>query len=56
MLEDKFEDGKVFEKDGVVVWKCANCGHIHVAKKAPKICPVCKHPQAYFAVEDESWK
>lgn len=55
-LLQNLEDGKVFEKDGVVVWKCANCGHIHVAKKAPKICPVCKHPQAYFAVEDESWK
>ena len=42
------EDGKVFEKAGVVIWKCANCGHIHVGEKAPQVCPVCAHPQAYF--------
>lgn len=42
------EDSKVFEKDDMVVWQCANCGHIHVGKKAPGKCPVCDHPQAYF--------
>jgi rubrerythrin len=45
------EDDKVFVKDDIVVWKCSNCGHIHVAKEAPELCPVCKHPQAYFELE-----
>ena len=44
------EGGKVFTKDGDVVWQCANCGHIHVGKVAPGVCPVCDHPQAYFQV------
>ena len=42
------EEGKVFKKDGIVMWKCANCGHIHVAAEAPAVCPVCAHPQSYF--------
>ncbi len=50
------KEGKVFEKEDVVVWKCQNCGHIHVSKKAPKLCPVCKHPQAFFEVKAENWK
>lgn len=47
-LLKNIEEGKVFEKDGEVVWQCANCGHIHKGKKAPGVCPVCDHPQAYF--------
>jgi len=50
-LLKELDEGKVFERDGMVMWKCANCGHIHVAKSAPKVCPVCDHPQAYFFVE-----
>ncbi|MBP5274917.1 MAG: rubrerythrin family protein [Abditibacteriota bacterium] len=49
------EAGKVYAKDDVVVWKCANCGHIHVAKNAPKLCPVCKHPQSFFEVKAENY-
>ena len=41
---------QVFEKAGVVVWECRNCGHIHVGTTAPKVCPVCAHPQSYFEV------
>lgn len=44
------EGGKVFIKDEIVVWQCANCGHIHVGEKAPEVCPVCAHPQAYFQI------
>ncbi len=44
------KEGQVFKKDEVVVWQCANCGHIHVAEGAPKMCPVCAHPQAYFQI------
>ena len=49
------KDGVVFEKDDVVVWKCANCGHLHVGKKAPEICPVCAHPQSYFELKAENY-
>ena len=42
------DEGKVFVKDDIVVWKCRNCGHIHVGKFAPKVCPVCNHPQSFF--------
>ena len=41
---------QVFAKTGIVMWECANCGHIHVGEKAPEVCPVCAHPQAYFEV------
>jgi len=49
-------EGKVvFAKDGVVVWECLNCGHLHVGTTAPEVCPVCDHPQAYFALEVENY-
>lgn len=50
------ENAKVFAKDGEQVWVCANCGHIHVGNEAPKMCPVCAHPQAYFEVKAENYK
>ena len=49
------ENGTVFEKDGVVIWKCRNCGHIHVGTAAPKVCPVCAHPQAYFEIAAKNY-
>ncbi|MDD4222818.1 MAG: rubrerythrin family protein [Candidatus Methanomethylophilus sp.] len=49
------QDGMVFKKDKVCVWKCSNCGHLHVGKEAPLICPVCKHPQAYFQLQGTNW-
>ncbi len=49
------ENGTVFEKDGVVIWKCRNCGHIHVGTSAPKVCPVCAHPQAYFEIAAKNY-
>ncbi len=50
-LYTNLEEGRVFEKEGVVVWKCRNCGYLHEGKKAPKTCPACLHPQSYFEVE-----
>ena len=47
-LLSNVESGAVFSREGDVVWQCANCGHIHVGKKAPELCPVCAHPKAYF--------
>jgi rubrerythrin len=45
----------VFEKSEVKVWECRNCGHIVVGTKAPEVCPVCAHPQAYFEVHAENY-
>ncbi len=49
------ETKEVFEKSGVTVWECRNCGHIVVGTSAPELCPVCKHPQAYFEVRKENY-
>lgn len=50
-LLDNVENQKVFKKLEIQVWKCSNCGHIHVGTDAPKLCPVCDHPQDYFQLE-----
>ncbi len=49
------KDGFVFSKDGDAVWKCRNCGHIVVGKKAPGVCPVCGHEQSYFEIAAENY-
>lgn len=49
------EDGLVFSKDGETIWECRNCGHIVIGKKSPEVCPVCDHPQSYFAVRCENY-
>lgn len=54
-LLENIEEGVVFSRDGDMVWKCSNCGHIHIGKKAPSICPVCAHPQAYFELECKNY-
>lgn len=46
---------KVFEKDGKVYWQCSNCGHIFEGSKAPEVCPVCAHPQAYFELRKQNY-
>ncbi|MEG2677792.1 MAG: rubrerythrin family protein [Oscillospiraceae bacterium] len=45
----------VFTKDGDAIWQCSNCGHVVVGKKAPDVCPVCSHPQAYFQLRAENY-
>lgn len=47
-LLENVENNEVFAKPEVVVWRCSNCGHLHVGTKAPEVCPVCDHPQAHF--------
>ena len=54
-LLDNIQKGVVFKKDKVCIWKCRNCGHIHVGQEAPMVCPVCKHPQAYFELRATNW-
>ena len=54
-LLSNVEEGVVFSKDGDTIWQCSNCGHICIGKKAPEVCPVCNHPQAYFQVKAENY-
>lgn len=54
-LLKNIEDGIVFSRDGDMVWICRNCGHIVVGKKAPEICPVCKHPRSFFELEAKNY-
>ncbi len=49
------EEGLVFSRDGEMIWKCRNCGHVVVGKKAPAVCPVCAHPQSYFELIAENY-
>ncbi len=49
------ETRQVFEKSGVQIWECRNCGHIVVGTEAPKVCPVCNYPQSYFEVRKENY-
>ena len=49
------DGGIVFSRDGDAVWECRNCGHIHIGKMAPEVCPVCAHPKAYFQLRKENY-
>ena len=54
-LLDNVKADEVFERSAVRIWKCRNCGHISVGMKAPEVCPVCAHPQAYFELNAENY-
>ena len=54
-LLKNIEDALVFSREGDCVWICRNCGHIVVGKKAPKVCPVCLHPQSFFEIKAENY-
>jgi len=54
-LLENLKLGKVFKKEKTVKWKCRNCGYIHEGKEAPKICPACKHPQAFYELLAENY-
>ena len=54
-LAANLKEGKVFEREEEVTWQCINCGYITVAKKAPAVCPACKHPQAFFQIKPENY-
>ena len=45
------EGGLVFSRDGDTIWQCTNCGHIHIGREAPEVCPVCDHPRSYFQIK-----
>jgi len=54
-LADNLEAGKVFKRNGKVVWRCRNCGYLHEAEEAPDVCPACLHPKAHFELLGENW-
>ena len=54
-LLDNVKKEIVFSRDGDTIWQCANCGHICIGKKAPDVCPVCDHPQAYLQIKAENF-
>jgi rubrerythrin len=54
-LRANIEGGKVFKKDKKVVWRCINCGYLYEGEVAPKSCPACAHPQAYYELLAENW-
>ncbi len=54
-LLSNIEGGLVFSRDGDMMWICSNCGHVHIGKAAPEICPVCAHPKAYFMMKAENY-
>ena len=49
------EGGIVFSRDGDMIWQCGNCGHVHVGKQAPEVCPVCAHPKSFFQLKAENY-
>ena len=54
-LIDSIKQERVFNKEESVVWVCRNCGHVHVGKTAPKVCPTCNHPQSYFEIKSTNY-
>lgn len=54
-LADNLEAGRVFKRNGKVVWRCRNCGYLHEGEAAPNVCPACLHPQAHFELLGENW-
>ena len=54
-LLKNLEEGKVYQRGDVFIWKCRNCGHIHVGKEAPGVCPICAHPQSFFELQAKNY-
>jgi len=54
-LASNLEAGRVFKRNGKVIWRCRNCGYLHEGNEAPKECPACAHPQGYFELLGENW-
>lgn len=54
-LLKNIEEDKVFKKEEKTIWKCRNCGNVYEGAEAPEVCPVCKHPRAYYEVKVENY-
>lgn len=54
-LYNNLEEGKVFKREGKVIWKCRVCGFLHEGTVAPKKCPACDHDQSQFEIKEENY-
>ena len=54
-LLSRVEAGQVFEREEEIEWQCRNCGYVHKGKSAPKACPACVHPQAFFEPKKDNY-
>lgn len=54
-LLNNIKEGAVFKKEAPKMWVCRNCGHVHYGEKAPELCPVCAHPQAFFELQENNY-
>ncbi len=54
-LAERIKDGTLFKREEPIVWRCRNCGYIHVGSEAPEKCPACAHPRGYFEPVCENW-
>jgi len=54
-LHNNLDSGKVFKREGKIIWKCRNCGYLHEGTSAPKKCPACLHPQSYFQIKEDNY-
>lgn len=54
-LAANIEAGRVFKRDGVVIWRCINCGYLHEGTEAPQKCPACAHPRSWYELLGENW-
>ena len=54
-LLENVQGGIVFSRDNDMIWQCSNCGHIHIGKASPEVCPVCAHPQSYFEIKANNY-
>ena len=54
-LHNNLDSGKVFKREGKIIWKCRNCGYLHEGTSAPKKCPACLHPQSYFQIKENNY-
>ena len=54
-LAANIEAGRVFKREGSVVWRCRNCGYLHEGESPPDTCPACAHAQKHFELLGENW-
>ena len=54
-LLQSVKEERVFKSEAPKMWVCRNCGHVHYGDEAPKVCPVCAHPQSYFELLGENY-
>ncbi len=54
-LAELMEEGKLFKRSQIYLWRCTHCGYIHAGTEPPKMCPACGHPQGYFMRESKEW-